>query len=82
MATYGISSSEEQMTQHILRISDIAKEPLEMLMPISGYEDMPLVSFLPVIQSYAYAAKQRCKNPPADGLTIDESASIMLYSMG
>ena len=78
--------------QRILRLSDIAKEPLEMLLPISGYEDMPivpleiavepLVSFLPAVESYAYAAKQRCKKPPADGLTIDESASIMLYSMG
>ena len=36
--------------------------------------------YLP-IQSYAYTAKQRCENP-ADGLTTDESASIMLYSMG
>jgi sugar lactone lactonase YvrE len=27
-------------------------------------------------------AKQRCKNPPANGLTLDQSASIMLYSIG
>ncbi|CAF1336350.1 unnamed protein product [Rotaria sordida] len=88
MATGG----EEEFTQRVLRFSDVAQEPTEMLMPISGHEDMPivpleiavepLVSFLPAVQSYAYAAKKRCKNPPADGLTIDESASIILYSMG
>jgi len=85
-------SEEENETQRILRFSDIAKEPLAILMPIGGYEDMPivpleiavepLVSFLPSVESYVYVAKQRCKDPPADGLTIDESASIMLYSMG
>jgi hypothetical protein len=60
-------------------------------MPISGYEEMPLVSLekaveplvpiLPAVKSYAYAAKKQCKKP-ADNLSQDESASIMLYSMG
>ena len=59
-------------------------------MPISGYDEMPLVSLeeavkplislLPKIRDYAHAAKQRCKKP-ADNLTRDESASIMLYTM-
>ncbi|CAF4407367.1 unnamed protein product [Rotaria sp. Silwood2] len=59
--------------------------------PIAGYEDTPivslenavepLISFLPTIQRYAAIAKGRCKTPPADSLTLDESASIMLYSM-
>jgi hypothetical protein len=88
MATGG----EGDTIQRILRFSDITNEPLEILMPIGGYEEMPivpletavepLVSFLPSVQSYAYVAKQRCKDPPPDDLTIDESASIMLYSMG
>jgi hypothetical protein len=91
MATCG-ESEEENETQRILRFSDIAKEPLAILMPIGGYEDMsivpleiavePLVSFLPSVESYAYVAKQCCKDLPPDDLTIDESASIMLYSMG
>jgi hypothetical protein len=91
MATGG-GGEEKNDAQRILRFSDIAKEPLEILLPIGGYEDMPivsleiavepLVSFLPSIQSYAYVAKQRSKNTPPDDLTIDESASIMLYSMG
>ncbi|CAF1670079.1 unnamed protein product, partial [Adineta ricciae] len=40
----------------------------------------PLVSILPEVQSHVYVAKQRCKKP-ADNLTQDESASIMLYTM-
>jgi hypothetical protein len=77
--------------QHILRFTDIAEEPLEFLPPIGGYGKMPLVSLeeaveplvpiLPNVQSHAYIAKQRCKKP-ADELTPDESASIMLYTMG
>jgi hypothetical protein len=88
MATAG---ETETSTQRISRITDVAEEPLKFLMPISGYEKMPLVSLeeaveklvhiLPLIQTYVYVAKQRCKQP-ADGLTQDESAAIMLYTMG
>ncbi|CAF4148412.1 unnamed protein product, partial [Adineta steineri] len=73
------------------RVSDIVNEPLEMLMPIEGYEEMPIVplreavapllSILPKIQDYADIVKKRCRSVPPDGLTQDESASIMLYSM-
>ncbi|CAF1279867.1 unnamed protein product [Adineta steineri] len=73
------------------RVSDIVKEPQKMLMPIEGYEETPiipleeavapLVSILPKVQNYVYVAKQRCESIPADDLTQNESASIMLYSM-
>jgi hypothetical protein len=86
MATGGDASA-----QRYVRVSDIAKEPQKMLMPIRGYEKMPLVSLeeaviplvsiLPEVQDYAYVAKERCEPVPADGLSRDESASIMLYSM-
>jgi hypothetical protein len=86
MATGGNADAQ----RHV-RVSDIAKEPQKMLMPIRGYESMPLVSLeeavaplvsiLPEVQDYVYVAKQRCEPVPADGLTVDESASIMLYSM-
>ncbi|CAF4597765.1 unnamed protein product [Rotaria sp. Silwood2] len=86
MATGGDSNA-----QQYVRISDIANEPQEMLMPIRGYEKMPLVSLekaveplvsiLPEVQDYAYVAKQKCKPVPADGITQDQSASIMLYTM-
>jgi hypothetical protein len=80
----------EEVEQRILRSSDIVEEPREMLMPIDGYSEVPLVSLeeaikplislLPKIRDYANVAKERCKNP-ADNLTSDESASIMLYTM-
>jgi hypothetical protein len=83
-------SGREEVEQRILRISDIVEEPHEMLLPISGYDEVPLVSLeeaikplislLPKIRDYAHVAKQRCKKP-ADNLTPDESASIMLYTM-
>ncbi|CAF1340380.1 unnamed protein product [Rotaria sordida] len=88
MATGG---GQEATAQRILRITDIAHEPLRLIAPIGGYEEMPLVtlekaveplvSVLPAVRSYAYVAKQMCEDP-ADGLTPDESASIMLYTMG
>jgi hypothetical protein len=72
------------------RLTDIAAEKHEILLPIEGYERMPLVSLeeavlplvsvLPDIRRKADVAKSNCKRP-ADGLTEDESASIMLYTM-
>ncbi|CAF4946747.1 unnamed protein product, partial [Rotaria socialis] len=80
----------EATVQRILRITDVAQESLEILAPIGGYSRVPLVSLekaveplvpiLPDVQSHAYAAKLKC-NKPADNLTPDESASIMLYTM-
>ncbi|CAF3533810.1 unnamed protein product, partial [Rotaria sp. Silwood2] len=84
------SESEEQLKFCMLRLADIDKQPHKILMPISGYEDLPLVSLehavtplislIPDIQKYAHVAKQNC-NEPADGLTRDESAAIMLHTM-
>ncbi|CAF4632160.1 unnamed protein product [Rotaria socialis] len=90
MAT-AAGGGEEATIQRILRITDVAEESLRFLAPIGGYSKMPLVSLeeavkplvpiLPDVQSHAYIAKQNCKKP-ADKLTPDESASIMLYTMG
>ncbi|CAF1410231.1 unnamed protein product [Rotaria sordida] len=86
-----VGGGDEKIAQRVLRLTDIVEEPTDFLMPISGYEKMPIVSLeeavepliplLPSVKSYAYAAKKKCKKP-ADNLTQDESASIMLYSMG
>jgi hypothetical protein len=72
------------------RFKDLTGEPLRMLMPIQGYENMPLVpleeavfpliSLVPQIKRMVHIVKERCDDPQ-DGLTIDESASIMLYTM-
>ncbi|CAF4157651.1 unnamed protein product [Rotaria magnacalcarata] len=88
MATAG--AGEEATIQRRLRITDVVEESLEILTPIGGYSRVPLVSLeeavtplvpiLPDVQSHAYAAKLKC-NKPADELTQDESASIMLYTV-
>jgi hypothetical protein len=82
--------ADEDDARRMLRIADIVEEPRKMLMPIKGYEKVPLVSleeaveplvpFVPDVRRMAWTAKARCEEP-ADGLTCDESASIMLYSM-
>jgi hypothetical protein len=87
MATEKIDINRQRM----LRMVDIVQEPLETLLPIEGYEKTPLVPLeeavetlvhlLPRVQTYAYVAKKKCQNP-SDHLTPDESASIMLYTMG
>jgi hypothetical protein len=84
-------SHDKDELQHKQRVSDFAAESGKMLMPIKGYEKQPLVSleeaiepivpFVPDVKRMAYVAKMRCKKPPADNLSVDESASIMLYSM-
>ncbi|CAF1111302.1 unnamed protein product [Adineta steineri] len=83
--------NDDDDLQHNQRFFDIAGEPCRMLLPIQGYEKKPLVSledaveplvqFVPDIKRMAYVAKMKCDNPPADHLSKDESASIILYSM-
>jgi hypothetical protein len=74
------------------RINNVVHEHNRMLLPIEGYENerlkpleeavKPLIplfvenSLLPKV----WVVKERCKNP-ADGLSQDESASIMLYTL-
>ncbi|CAF0736278.1 unnamed protein product [Adineta steineri] len=84
-------NNDDNGSQHNQRFFDIAGEPCEMLLPIQGYEKRPVVSledaveplvqFVPDIKRMAYVAKMKCRNPPADYLSKDESASIILYSL-
>ncbi|CAF1139263.1 unnamed protein product [Adineta steineri] len=72
-----------------LRFADLGVLPKRMLAPIEGYENEPLVSLedavkplvniVPKIERNVFVVKQNCQEP-ADGLTSDESASIMLYT--
>ncbi|CAF4478613.1 unnamed protein product [Rotaria sp. Silwood2] len=83
-----LKNTDEQ--KHTHRFSDIAGEPRRMLLPIQGFEKMPLVSLehainpivslIPDVEQMTWIAKQNCSSPK-DGLTMDESASIMLYTM-
>jgi hypothetical protein len=90
MASKYSNDSDDQL-QHKQRYSDFLTEAGTWLTPIKGYETRPLVSlekavepivpFVPDVQRMAYGAKKECKDPPADNLSIDESASLILYSM-
>ena len=70
--------------------SDLAEEPLVIYAPINGYEQMPLVSLeeaiqplvslVPDVREMLRQVKEHCSEMK-DGLTSNESASIMLYSM-
>lgn len=73
------------------RLFDVAKEPQCILLPIEGHEKKPLVSveeaikplvdIVSDIERKTYVAKQSCKQFN-DGLTVDESSAIRLYTMG
>ena len=72
-----------------LRFADVGTLSKRMLAPIEGYENMPVVSLeeavkpllniVPKVERNVFIVKQNCEEP-ADGLTSDESASIMLYT--
>ena len=83
-------NNNESQVHNADRVSDVTKEPDVMLLPIEGYEKKPLVSLeeavaplvelVSDIKRKAWIAKTRATNPK-DGLTSDESAAIILYSM-
>lgn len=83
--------NDEEIKSRILRITDIAQASTNPRIQSHGYEEMPLlpleiaveplISRIPNIVDRAHAAIQRCERPPANGLSIDESASIILYTM-
>ncbi|CAF4528173.1 unnamed protein product, partial [Didymodactylos carnosus] len=72
------------------RFVDVSNEPRKKLLPIEGYEKMPLLALeeavKPVLHlvdglsSRVWLAKENCE-VPADNLTQDESAAIHLYTL-
>ena len=72
-----------------LRFVDLGTLSKRMLAPIEGYEKMPVVSLeesvqpliaiVPKVLRNVFIVKQNCQEPD-DGLTSDESGSIMLYT--
>ncbi|CAF4493086.1 unnamed protein product [Rotaria socialis] len=62
------------------RFYDMASVPRRILLPIQGFEKMPLVSLIPDVEQMVWIAEQNCSKPK-DGLTNDAFASIMLYTM-
>lgn len=73
-----------------IRLSDFTPESQMMHPPIKGYENQPLVtleqavqplaSYVPDISHMLWTVMQN-SHQPEDGLSFEESASIMLYSM-
>ncbi|CAF1551511.1 unnamed protein product, partial [Rotaria sordida] len=85
-----VSINDDMVKRLEARSYDIFQEPLTPLTPICIHDQKsiisleqavePLISILPNLQTFVSIAKEKCENP-SDGLTQDESASIMLYSM-
>src|SRR5579871_3860958 len=85
------SSKENIHTQTYERFLDAGEEPRKMLQPIEGYQHLPLVSLektvepiislCPDVHRRIYIAKENCQNLPNTSLTIDEAASIYVYTM-
>lgn len=74
----------------IHRYVDAAEEPTEMLPPIEGYEKKPLVSLEEAVRDLKSLVNDlerkvwvvnRKASKPADALTSDEAAAILLYTM-
>ncbi|CAF1555403.1 unnamed protein product [Rotaria magnacalcarata] len=84
-----MASSSFNDKHSALRFADVGVLSKRMLAPIDGYEKAPLVSLeeavkplvniVPKIERNVYVVQENCQNPE-DGLTTDESASIMLYT--
>ncbi|CAF4650107.1 unnamed protein product [Rotaria sp. Silwood1] len=74
---------------YVFRFADVGTLSTRMLAPIEGYERVPLVTLeeavkplidiVPKVERNVFIVKQNCQEPE-DGLTTDESASIMLYT--
>jgi hypothetical protein len=72
------------------RYADVMHKSQKILESIQTYENIalvpleeavePLISLVPKIKRMVWTVKQRCEKP-ADNLSLDESASIMLFSM-
>ena len=79
-----------RFTEGSHRFSDVDGEPQRRLPPLRGFETMPLVTLeeatqpliphVAEIEHMVHTVKEDNKKP-ADGLTVDESASISLYSL-
>ncbi|CAF0828546.1 unnamed protein product [Adineta ricciae] len=73
------------------RFLDGDEEPRRMLQPIEGFQNFPLVSLeksvepivsiCPDILRRVYIAMENCKDRTREQLTVDEAASIYLYTM-
>lgn len=85
---YDNASFEYINTRYLLSVDE--DQPQEILQPICGYNNEPLLSLeeacepllkiVPRLQAHIWVTKQNSKNP-SDDLTEDESGAIRLYTM-
>ncbi|CAF3339330.1 unnamed protein product [Rotaria socialis] len=88
MAAKFVDIDEQHPTK---RFSDLVGEPCRMLIPMEGYEKKPLVTleeavepiveYVPDVRRRASFAKTKCAELSPGKLSMDEAASITLYSM-
>jgi hypothetical protein len=85
-----MTTTHDVELKNFVRFSDLAEEPMLAFAPIHGYEQMPLVtleeaiepllSIVPDVKRMLCIIKENCQEIK-DDLTMNESASIRLYSM-
>ena len=85
-----MASRDINEPQHALRFLDVDEEPEGMFPPIQDFKTTPLVSLneavvplqtiIPDVKHMVKTVKAN-SGEPEDGLTIDESYSIRLYSL-
>ena len=85
------SNDNDDKDRYRHRFGDVADEPLQMLSPIEGFQNKPLVSLedavKPLVQRisdieiYASEAKENMHMPLEYDLSPDEAAAIRLYTM-
>ena len=73
------------------RVTDIKGEPRRLLPPIKGFENEPLVTIeeaveplttlVPDVKEMVWVVKEECLTRPPTHLTLDQRASIMLYTL-
>jgi Ran GTPase-activating protein (RanGAP) involved in mRNA processing and transport len=76
--------------EHHFRFFDLCEEPKKIIRSNDDYEQIslvtleeavePLIEFIPQVKDMVKLVKEKCQQPK-DNLSIDESASIMLYTI-
>ncbi len=73
-----ITGSNNDVQEHLDSIAGYADEPLLPLVEACA----PLVNIIHDLLAYVYSVLDETSSEPADGLTLDESAAICLYTIG
>jgi hypothetical protein len=85
------TSESHSGSGHNRRFMDVKDEPLRPMVPIKGYEKMPIVSLeeavrplvqiIPDLEQMVYTVKSLCDKSPSGSLSLNQAAAIMLYTL-